>query len=705
MVQLVQNNFISPEAQALIAKKAYYHDGLRELAALLPADDAELHQWLSAAADALDTAAFQMLISAAAMDERKLQTSLLPTALLMQMGAWNVGWLAWHMEGNVTEDLLNALELVTVLKDEVKAVALFVAAAWWMEHRKTENLPPRIERLMSQLTEKGTELDLRAQIVLVDLALLTGGPDVAALYANKTARANAGLLRKQLARAFALLKGPYKNFIFERETHRYQGSQPKRRAVEDVGRNERCHCGSGKKYKKCCQKKDEERLRNSSSVAGVTKAELAADSDAPLTEAHLDAMSATDFLHLSADRVPIELQARFVLSLVILKHYEEAIAALRKFGVGEHLRSVWSVLFEHASDSWRPDFARELMEVFPDAEEKLGEKAHAGIRFLLVGDDPARAFQELEKSVEALLKSGDLEELQKLTWVLLESPYRGLGVLLARSVLPIVDEKYVEGLFDGIIGARAKMNLSPDDEFSDWMDERTLRAAQQHETAATQEAQDKLEAKMEELRAAKEAKARAERELALRDQREHRRSEEKKAESPSHQERERERELKAEIKRSNALVTQYGGEKVQLRRELEKRNQEIEALKREAVETKTPENDDDDEGENFVAEGNQPVRLMDFPAGFAETLAGFPRHVGRATMNRLGRLASGEPGAFERLKNLKAYSGVLRARVSDKYRLLFCLQPDRIRVVDLVRRTDLEWRIERLQASGLPPIE
>lgn len=704
MVQLVQNDLISPEAEALIRSKAYHHEGLRQLAALLPADDDELHQWLSAAAEAFDAAAFHMLIGAAGMAGRRMQASLLPTAFLMQLGAWNVGWLAWHMEGNVTEELMNALELVPMVKDEAKAVALFVAAAWWIEHRKGENVPQQLERLSTQLFEEGTKLDTRTQAILLGFAVLTGGEELVRSGALRTPRLKqAG--RKQVESSFELLNGPYAKFIWERETHIYRGSKPKRRAVDPVGRNEICPCGSGKKYKRCCLRKDEERLRNSSSVAGVTKDELAVDSDAPLTEAHFNAMGPADFLHLKAERIPTELQDRFVLTLVILKQYEKAIAALREFGVGPHLCPIWSNFFERASESWRPDVARELMELFPDAEEKLGTAANAGIRFLLVGDDPAKAFLELEKLIEEILQSGDLEELQRLIWVLLESPYRGLGVLLARSVLPIVDEQYIEGLFDGIIGARAKLNLSPEDEFSDWMDERTLRKAQQHETAATQEAQDKLEAKMEELRAAKEAKTRAERELALRDQRDQRKSEEKKATTPSQKEKERERELKAEIKRSNALVTQYGEEKVQLRRELEKSNREIESLKKETLETKTPENDDDDEGENFIAEGKQPVRLIDFPPEFAKTLAGFPRHVGRATMNRLGRLASGEPGAFERIKNLKAYSGVLRARVADKYRLLFCLQPDRIRVVDLIRRADLDRRIERLRASGLPPVE
>ena len=35
-----------------------------------------------------------------------------------------------------------------------------------------------------------------------------------------------------------------------------------RRAVPRTGRNDPCHCGSGKKYKNCCYDKDRERLQH-----------------------------------------------------------------------------------------------------------------------------------------------------------------------------------------------------------------------------------------------------------------------------------------------------------------------------------------------------------------------------------------------------------------------------------------------------------
>jgi len=47
-----------------------------------------------------------------------------------------------------------------------------------------------------------------------------------------------------------------------------------RRPIPKLGRNDPCHCGSGKKYKKCCYSKDQALLRDASQYAGTTRSEL-----------------------------------------------------------------------------------------------------------------------------------------------------------------------------------------------------------------------------------------------------------------------------------------------------------------------------------------------------------------------------------------------------------------------------------------------
>lgn len=702
MVCLSRANPISPEAQEIITSRAYHHEGLRRLAATLPADDAELQRWLVAAIEKSDGTAFQMLISAAAMDRRNLPAELLPAVMTAQMSPYNMGWLAWHMQGDVTQALLASLDAVEIVKSESQAMALFIATAWWQEHHRGEPVPKAIERWMDLLAKEERGFDVRTKILLRDTDILLERPARSRQRGLNKRDLTPVQERREPAMIMKLLTGPFEKFIYAREVKEYRGSKPKRRAVEDIGRNEKCPCGSGKKYKKCCEEGDRKRLSRSSSVAGVTKDELISDPTTELTVAHFDAMNTSDMLTLQPDRVPQELRLRYVLGLTMLKAYEKAIEALRKFGVPQHLESVWSHMFAYASGSWRPDIARQLMELLPDAEEKFGVKTHAGIRALLVGDDPALLLGEIERSAEALLKARDLQELTCLSSVLLGSPYRGLGVLIARGLLPIAPEEEVPEMFDTILDARAKLDLPLEDEFSDWMDERTLREARQHETAEAQEAADKLEAAMEEMRALKEERAKSNREARLREQQERRAEQTNTTRSAVEEEqaRERERTLRADKDRLSALLKEKNEEKLRDRHLAQTKSREEKQKAAAAPKETAQENEDED----YKVEGHQPLRLIQFPEEFMETLKGYPKHVGRATLTRLGRLAAGEPSAFDRMKQLKAYPGVLRARVADKHRLLFCLEPGFVRVVDLIRRADLDRRIERLQVAGLPSI-
>ena len=95
-------------------------------------------------------------------------------------------------------------------------------------------------------------------------------------------------------------------------------------------------------------------------------------------------------------------------------------------------------------------------------------------------------------------------------------------------------------------------------------------------------------------------------------------------------------------------------------------------------------------------EGNQPVRVIEFPKKFHRALEGFPKQVAKGAMILLGRLAAGEPAAFMGIVRLKDCPDTLRARIGIDHRLLFRLLPDSVVVVDLINRRDLESRIKHL---------
>ena len=69
---------------------------------------------------------------------------------------------------------------------------------------------------------------------------------------------------------------------------------------------------------------------------------------------------------------------------------------------------------------------------------------------------------------------------------------------------------------------------------------------------------------------------------------------------------------------------------------------------------------------------------------------------GRSRCATFSRLAAGEAAAFVGALRLKATPNVMRQRIGSDYRLLFCLWPEQLEVIDLINRKDLDRRIKTL---------
>lgn len=151
-----------------------------------------------------------------------------------------------------------------------------------------------------------------------------------------------------------------------------------------------------------------------------------------------------------------------------------------------------------------------------------------------------------------------------------------------------------------------------------------------------------------------------------------------------------------------AALKERHGERNELRRELQKAHNDLEALRQKAAPAPaSSEANGTDPEEDWllpqdVPNGNLPLRLIELPRNFAQTLAGGPRHVARGTLAMLGRLAGGEAGVFVGAVRPKACPSITRHRIGIDHRLLLRLLPDRVQVVDLIPRQDLERRIKTL---------
>src|SRR5438046_1682110 len=127
----------------LIAGCPFYQLGLMEIAALLPESDDELHEWLEETVAERDSFHFIYLICAAALAGRKLQATLLPGGTMLLGDENRFAWLAWHMEGDVTGNLIAALG-AGAFSRQMEAMVLFVAIAWWQKNREGEVPRPLI---------------------------------------------------------------------------------------------------------------------------------------------------------------------------------------------------------------------------------------------------------------------------------------------------------------------------------------------------------------------------------------------------------------------------------------------------------------------------------------------------------------------------------------------------------------------------------
>lgn len=689
------------EAQArvgeAIEKAPFYQKGLLEIAALLPQSDDELHLWLEEAVAERDAPQFVFIICAAAMAGRKLQASLLPGGTQLMPDEHRFAWIAWHMEGDVTSNLLAALERQGICPG-IEAKALFVAAAWWKKHREGD-IPRPILAAARALQRRAKEFDKHTRGTLAALQVLTEDKALLAL----TPMARYPHLREPAIKLkdamLGLMDGPFDVLIPEERQREFKAGQPMRRSVEHIGRNDRCRCGSGQKYKNCCEEADRDRLRLSTTVAGKTWREVQAEPDADLTLPLLRSFPAVTLARINPTKVPPEMREEYLMRLAAFGLFEELAAAFEKLGVTEELESAWKRLFLFVIRAWRREAAQRLVKAHPRGDAMLPE-TEAGLRLLVASVDAASFLEALEKEALAILESNDREETQSLALALLASPYKALGIFFTRGLLPL-DGVEVSFLFDEILRARDQLCISPEDELADFVEEHAAGRQEENESPALREARAEHDRKAEEVRRVREELANARRQILLNEKRERRvASAALAAEHGPQADGEEIERLRAREKELKALLTERRQERLAQRKEIETLRQEVATLR--AGETSgvtdgTAREADDEPGEP-VETGNQPVRLLAFPKKFHEKLASFPRKVGRATMLVLGRIAAGESGV-DVVKVLEC-EDVMRARVAGDYRVLFRYTSSVVEVLDVADRRDLQKRAKTLRAKG-----
>lgn len=681
----------------LIATTPFHHEGLRQIGALLPESDEELNQSLAALAKERDSLHFVYMTMGAAMVGRKLQAYLLRDGLALSASDNLFAWIAWHMEGDVAEHTLAALQQGPPVSLELEVMAIFVAAAWWQKHREGP-FPPAVMSLGRRLGRKN-ELRNEVRGTLAALACLTDDPvlrKMAQVDLSPDVTVAAGRVKDGL---LGFMDGPFEALVPPEKSDEANGTI--RRSVERIGRNERCPCGSGAKYKHCCAGRDRERLRLSGEVAGKTRAESHADLTAGLNWSRLEKMPSSSIARLDPARVPELLRIEYILRLAIFCLWEELARAFEVYGLEGEMEAHWKRSFFFQIRRWDRAGAARLLAVHPRGAAMLPEIPEPGLRMLMASDDPAAFLQTVEAEAEAALKSSDEEQWGRVALGLLASPYPGLGIYVARSLLPLVEKP--TWIFDQILETRDRLGLPPTDEMSEFMDKRAAREPKGGAPETLRQAQARLEKKATEVREVQERLVALQREIALRERRESRPADVSRPVAPETERRQEMSDMRAKVDRLQGLLQERGEERLTLRREVEKLHEKVETLRAGQTSGRADEalGETEEAGEPVQVSGQQPVRLIEFPKKFGDALARFPIAVGRGVMQHLGQIASGEATAFMGLTKMHDCHNVLRLRVAGDYRLLLALWPDRVQVIDVVNRRDLQARLKTLRAQGM----
>lgn len=690
------------ELRELIDHSRFHQGAIREVAARLPATDEALQAVIAETVAEGDQLGFVMVTVAALDMGRPVGaehlvggTALLPTP------HW-LGMFAWKLAGDVPEALLAALSRATISHD-MHAALLFIVAAWCAERRGGELPTGFLAEARRFARTKDLKKEARSFLGALAVTLRDEG-FLAVLEQHQPAMTSAPVrpaAEALAASTLAIYVTPVIALVPATPPKLLAHGRPMRRAVEKHGRNELCHCGSGRKYKRCCFVPDQERLHLSTEVAGKTDAELRAAPETGLTEPRINRMPPFELARIDPRKVPETLRRCYLMRLVGFQVLDRVADFFEAVEWDEDRAEEWDFAIFSVMKEQRQELAVRMVaarrERAPEETELRG-----GIRLLLVRDEPAEELRVLAEIAGEIFREKDPENLVKLGYGVLCSRHTGLGILICRSLIATLPRKDASFLFEQILEARDKLNLPPDELFSDVLEKRLAEEMpdEGRDAADLRAARQRLDAKAAEVR---ELNARIESQRRELERREKKQAAHAQPAAPAAVDEADLREMRIKLAQLKTTLNERSTERITLRRELEKARDDLDTL-RQGQSAPAPAGEEAGVAEAalYLPEqpaGNQPLRLLEFPPKFREALEELPRQVARAALALLGRLAGGEPAAFSGVVALRACPRILRQRIGSEHRLLFHLLPDRVQVIDLINRRDLDRRIRSHHAG------
>jgi hypothetical protein len=491
------------------------------------------------------------------------------------------------------------------------------------------------------------------------------------------------------------------------------GDYTVRRPIPKLGRNDPCHCGSGRKYKKCCYLKDQALLQDASPYAGTTRRELKSKPGLVDDPDVVYAMRAYELKRLK----PSELGANQLLTgYQCALHYglrelafDMLVECERRPGEREFDRGHFEDLIERVLEAGDLDLARKIRD---HCGEHLWYRPHAiQFRFDLL-EHPER-FDPLEhgcrKSVCGILDEETQadEPLIRLVYDC-ASRYPGLAIVFARAAIASNPDRHLDNevLLDVIRDARVDLDLEPwndpAESLFDWIEDRTQL---KEKAEAENEEVKRLSSNLEAARAALNEKKQVLRDMEQTVKELGRKAE--KAHEPSQTDSARghapeitdpqDREatlqrLRVQVMGLKAEIGEQQAQRGQLRKMLEEERKKLSALstQRPPAEPASPD------AEAVTVTPSGKLTLPEYTDDFRKACESLPPTLAAKAILAAGRFAAHEHAIWRQTKPIKRLPEHYRIRVNLDYRMIVHWRPGKaLRILDVIPRQDLESWINR----------
>ena len=490
------------------------------------------------------------------------------------------------------------------------------------------------------------------------------------------------------------------------------GTYTVRRPVPKLGRNEPCHCGSGKKYKKCCLAADQELLSDASQYAGKTRSEIKSnpglvDDPEVIYEMRAYELKKLDPSLLGEDQIYAGYRAASSYGLRELAFQMllecEKRPGKQGFDPGHFEDLIWDVL-----DAGEIELARKIRD---HCDQDAWTDPHSmQFRFDLL-ENPEWLTPLEQECRKSLTWTRDEEMRTDEPLVSLaynfERRYPALAVVFARVAILTHPDSALDNslLLDLIRGVRNDLDLDlwedPVEELFDWIEDRDrLEKKTETENVEIKRLTEKLEDARTDLNEKRQAlsgmmqeyrKIGKKLEQAQDPDAQHAHADQV-HDSGSHSKDETEQRLRSQVANLKAGIGEQQKQRAELRKKLaiERSKHAQEApQKREADEEAAAE-------ENVAVESSGRPMAPEYSATFRKSCDSLPPRIASRAILAAGRFASHEPTIWQQTKPIQRLPERYRIRIHRDYRMIVHWKPGKsLLILDVIPRQDLVSWIKR----------